>query len=139
MIYVDSSVLLTIYLSQPRAQDARLLLGSAEAKVSSWLLAIEVPIVLRRSLGAREVALLGDALAAFDADLQGLHLYAGLPEIANRVRTDVRLAQCRALDAIHVASAMLVREESGQPLTLATFDCDQQRLAAACGLATLPT
>lgn len=138
MIYVDSSVLLSVYLSQPRAAEARLLLATPETKVSSWLLAIEVPIVLRRLLLANDPALLKSALLAFDADLPGIHLYAALPEIAARIRSDARFSQCRALDALHIAAALLLKEELSRPIVVATFDERQRQLAAHCGLGTLP-
>ena len=141
MIYLDSSLLLTIYLSQPGAAEGRQVLGLRDPKVSSWLLAVEVPIVLRRALAGRPAdrTLLDAALAAFDADVAALHLISDLPEIARRVRTDLRLSGCRALDALHVATALHVQEETGSRLSLATFDESQRRLASGLGLRTLPT
>lgn len=48
MIYVDSSILLELYLDGPRATDARAILDEPETKVASWLLTVEIPVVLRR-------------------------------------------------------------------------------------------
>lgn len=95
---------------------------------------------MRRLLADRpsDRALLDAALLAFDADIQALHLISDLPEIARRVRVDVRLSGCRSLDAIHIATALLAQEETGVPLSLATFDETQRRLASRFGLRTLP-
>jgi predicted nucleic acid-binding protein len=140
VIYVDSSLLLTIYLSQPSGPAARAVLVLPEPKVSSWLLAIEVPLVLRRVLGARprDRRLLDAALRACDADCRALALYDGLPDVADRVRSDDRFAACRALDAVHLATALLLREESGHAVRLATFDDRLRRAAAVFGLPAIP-
>jgi predicted nucleic acid-binding protein len=50
MIYLDSSVLLELYLDGARAAQARAILDLPEAKVASWPLTVEVPVVLRRAL-----------------------------------------------------------------------------------------
>lgn len=140
MIYVDASVLLAVYLSQPRSHEARAILALPDQKVASWLLAIEVPVVLRRVLGPRprDRRLLEAALLAFDQDCRALHLYAGLPEIASRVRSDERFASCRALDAVHLATALLLREESNVQLQLATFDDRLRGAAATFAVPVLP-
>ena len=140
MIYMDSSLLLEIYLGQNRAAAAQEILGADEAKVASWLLAVEVPVVLRWAWrGARSgEASLARALALFDEDLRGTTLYDGLPEVARRVRTDGRLSLCRASDAVHVATALLLREEAGHPVLVATFDDRMAKVARAVGLPTAP-
>lgn len=140
MIYVDSSILLAVYLQQPRAAEARALLAAPQPKATSWLLAIEVPGVLRRALGARPAdrRLLEASLLAFDGDLRALELYSGLEEIAERVRADERFGGCRALDAIHVATALLLREEAGTGVQVATFDERLRRTAEAFRLPVLP-
>ena len=48
MIYLDSSILLELYLGGGRAERARAILDEPEAKAASWLLMVEVPVVLRR-------------------------------------------------------------------------------------------
>lgn len=128
MTYLDSSVLLAVYLGQPRADRGRAILRDDPTLVSSWLLAVEVPIVLRRALGhPDERSLLAAALDRFDQDLRAISLVDGLPEVARRVRADRRLSGCRLLDAVHAATALIVMEASGRPIVFATFD---ERLAA---------
>ena len=122
MVYLDSSVLLEMYLDQPKATEAQQILSAPGSKVSSWLLMVEVPVVLRRALTARPARVLNKLLAVFDEDARALHLFDSWPEIDARVRQDARFSKCRALDAIHLASAILVGEELGRPVQLATFD-----------------
>jgi uncharacterized protein len=140
VIYVDSSVLLAIYLTRPQAGDARGILALPEPKVASWLLAVEVPVVLRRALGGRPAdrRLLDRALGAFDADCRAVHLYDGLPDVAARVRSDQRFSRCRAFDAVHLATAVLVREETGAAVQIATFDEALRTAATTFALPLLP-
>jgi predicted nucleic acid-binding protein len=141
VIYLDSSVLLEVYLTQPRRNVALGLLARPGAKVSSYLLSIETAVVLRRSLGVgrRNRGLLRAALARLAADLEGISLVDGLADIADRVRRDASFARCRALDAIHAATALQLRELSGRPVQLATLDAGLAELARALGLEVLPS
>lgn len=123
MIYLDSSVLLEFYLGGRDASRARAILEEPEPKVASWLMAVEVPIVLRRSLeGLGEGRILARALARFDADLRRVGLVDSLTEVAIRVRSDQRFSRCRAPDAIHACTALLLREWTGHAVRLETLD-----------------
>lgn len=133
MTYLDSSVLLAIYLDQPEADRGRALLDQHEAFISSWLLSIEAAVVLRR-LHAQAPAKLGPLLDRLDEDLCAVTLVDALADVAQRIRDDARLAACRSLDAIHVATALLVQEWTGRPVTVATFD---HRMAEAARGVTL--
>jgi predicted nucleic acid-binding protein len=131
MIYLDASVLLELYLAGPRADQARAILDEPEAKVASWLLLVEVPVVLRRALpdpSQREV--LAACLERFDADLEAIGLVDSLTDIGIRVRSDPRFTRCRALDAVHACTALLLREWTGRAVRVATFDARLAGLAA---------
>lgn len=131
MIYLDSSVLLELYLGAPRAGEARAVLDEPESKVSSWLLMVEVPVVLRRALpGPGERDALRACLERFDADVQGIGLVDSLAEVGLRIRSDSRFTRCRALDAVHACTALLLREWTGRAVRLATFDNRLAELAA---------
>lgn len=140
MIYVESSALLELYLGQARAQDVRSILATPEEKVTSWVLAIEVPVVLRRvgASGLVDRDTLEALLSRFDADLARLSLRSDIERVAARVRLDSRLARRRSLDAIHVASALLLREETGLPVVVATLDDRVREVALSVGLAVIP-
>ena len=136
MIYLDSSLLLELYLSQPRADEAQRVLAFDEPKVSSWLLAIEVPVVLRRALGRdpRNRSLLADALVRFDEDLKAVSLIERLAGVADRVRHEERFSECRTLDALHAAAALEIQAMAGHPVRMATFDRRLGELAKSLGL-----
>ena len=135
MIYLDASVLLELYLGGKRADEARAVLDEPEAKVASWLLAAEVPIVLRRAL-SREVDrdVLAACLERLDADLADIGLVDALTDVALRVRSDARFARCRALDAVHACTALLLREWTGRRVRMATFDARLDELAGELDL-----
>jgi len=136
MIYVDASVLLELYLDGPRASEARAALDQPEAKVSSFLIAVEVPIVLRRALGrTRDQKVLERCLDRFDTDLNAIGLVDALTDVALRVRSDHRFARCRTLDAIHACTALLLREWTGHSVRLETFDLRLRELARDLDLA----
>jgi predicted nucleic acid-binding protein len=135
MIYIDSSVLLELYLGGPRSEEARGLLDQSEYKVSSWLLGVEVPIVLRRVLGGPDSK--GDlaaCLARFDRDVEDIGLLDSLTDIGIRIRSDHRFARCRALDAMHACTAMLLREWTGHAVRMASLDARLLELAGEFNL-----
>lgn len=135
MIYLDSSVLLELYLDGARSSEARAVLDEPESKVASWLLMVEVPVVLRRALGAeRHADVLARALERFDADVEDIGLVDSLTDVALRVRSDRRFARCRALDAVHACTALLLREWTGHAVRLETFDGRLGELAEELGL-----
>lgn len=123
MILIDSSVLLELYLDNERAGEARDILDRPEPKVASWLVMVEVPIVLRRVFdGPDDGAVLAACLDRFDRDIDDIALVDALTDVGLRVRSDLRFARCRSLDAIHACTALLLREWTGRPVRLATFD-----------------
>ncbi len=139
MIYVDSSILLELYLGQEREAMARQILSDPSVKASSWILSVEVPIVLRRAIaGTRDSRRLAAKLARFDEDLGGLTLYDDPPGVARIVRRDARLSKSRTFDAVHAATALLLSEEAGAPVTLATFDRRLAETARAIGIPVMP-
>ena len=135
MIYLDSSVLLEIYLGGARSSEAQAILAVPEAKVTSFLLMVEVPIVLRRAMPRPDQApTVAKALERFDADVAAVGLVDSLTDVALRVRSDRRFSRCRALDAIHACSALLLREWTGHAVRLETFDERLGELAKELGL-----
>ncbi|MEX1256667.1 MAG: PIN domain-containing protein [Gemmatimonadota bacterium] len=135
MIYLDSSILIELYLDGARAKEARAILDEPEPKISSFLMAVEVPIVLRRALHEPMQGRVRDrCLARFDADLSDVSLVDSLTDVALRVRSDRRFAKCRALDAVHACTALLLREWTGHSVRFATFDDRLGELAGELGL-----
>ena len=139
MLYIDSSVLLADYLDQPAAAHARAAWSRDHELVSSVLLAVEVPIVLRRALAGRDATadtLLAGRLSRLDDDLTRISLLTDLTASVERIRQDARLSASRTLDALHAAAALQFHEATEGQVTVLTAD---RRLAALCADIGLPT
>jgi len=140
VIYLDSSVLLAAYLDEALGERARTVLADRRPKVSSWLVSVEVPVVLHRAMAQRpaEPARFVRALADWDRDMVSLNLYAETFAITRLVRADDRFSRCRSLDAIHAATAFHLRSILGLRVEVATFDRRLAETAVHVGLPLHP-
>jgi predicted nucleic acid-binding protein len=124
LIYLDSSALVKLVVAEPESGALIELLRTWPARVSSALALTEVPRALRRAgFGAAERRRARQVLARVnlvDVDRPILATAAALDPPA-----------LRTLDAIHVATALAVREDL---VGMVTYDL---RLAAAAGAAHL--
>lgn len=138
--YVDSSIIVRYYLPDESGQiEAAAIIDDPDtAIVTAALTRIEVSGALVRAARGRRVASIQGALDRLDVDFdQGLVTMVSAAEHdVHRVALDmVRRHGIRALDAIHVATAVLVfpaiTEEGDQPV----FVCrDRAQSAAAVEL-----
>jgi predicted nucleic acid-binding protein len=133
IVYVDASVALRVLLRQPGRLRSW---ADWDAAYSSELLGLEIRRTIDRlrvqgDLGGEAVAELLQSATMIEEGLAVVSLTrtviqrAGLP-MATPVRT---------LDAIHLATALMVRERSAQPLTFVTHDVQQAGAARALGFA----
>jgi predicted nucleic acid-binding protein len=140
--YFDSSVLLTVLLAEPRAEEASKVWLESEAKVSSILLEAECLNAIRRyasSIGKKipagwveeRVAFMGESLA----DLTAKHVDG---EVLSAIRSESALSDCRTLDAIHLATALYFRAKGDDELRLASFDVKMRETARKLGFKLLP-
>ena len=123
-LYLDSSALVKLVLTERESGALRHVLASASFRVSCTLARVEVVRAVREkgprvATTARRV-LEGVDLIELDNEL--LELAADLPE------------PLRSLDAIHVAAAM---ELGDQLEALVTYDATMARVAEALGLPVL--
>ena len=136
--YFDSSALAKRYLDEPGSESvARWLEGGSKA--TSRITGVEVAsAVARRIRGGRLAPAEADILApAFDEDTRGLLFVEVSDTVVRKARTLVFLHSLRAADALHLASALHLRERSGRPVVLVSWDADLLRAARAEGLRTL--
>lgn len=129
--YLDSSVVLRLLLGQP---DALAEWGEVETGVASALIEVECLRTLDRLrlIGA----LSDDSLAERRAAVFGLMAAMEVVEITRTVLARASQPLPTALgtlDALHLATALLWREQSGAELTLATHDAAMGRAARASG------
>jgi predicted nucleic acid-binding protein len=129
--YLDSSVVLRLLLGQP---DALAEWGEVETGVASALVEVECLRALDRLrlIGA----ISDDGLAERRAAVFGLMAAMEVVEITRTVLARASQPLPTALgtlDALHLASALLWREQSGAELALATHDAAMGRAARASG------
>lgn len=136
MIYLDSSVMLSVYLDEDGADDIIRIIEGRTTLVGSWLLPMEVYVSLRRNVGrvVEAQSFVEDTLSRFDEDLGDIELMEDVGAVSDRIRDDPRLARCRTLDAIHVASALWWQESTASPVRVATLDRRVAEVSQAVGL-----
>ena len=126
-VYLDASVVLRILLRQPKRLAAW---GRWEAAYSSELLGIETRRVIDR---LRVQAALNDhELADVHHDLTRIERAIGAIPLTRPVLHRAALPMptaVKTLDAIHLASALLLRERRIASLTFATHEPQQLRAA----------
>jgi predicted nucleic acid-binding protein len=118
--YVDASVLLRVVLRQPNAlpEWTQIDRGVSSALVTTESLRTLDRLRLRAQLSDSELALRRQALLAVMASLELVEIDATvLDRAAQPMPTELG-----TLDAIHLASALLFRESTGEELVMATHD-----------------
>ncbi len=126
MIYLDTSAFLKTVLAEPQSAALGTYFGTFDAPrfISSALLAVEA----RRSVLRNDPAALPRTDLAL-LRIEQVELSTGVLETASRLPDPV----LRTLDTIHVATALLIREDVD---VLVSYDERMLAAAAAHGLAT---
>jgi predicted nucleic acid-binding protein len=133
--YLDASVLLRVVLGQP---DALAGWGGIETGVASALVEVECLRTLDR-LRLR-VGLDDESIAERREALQRLLDATEIVELTAPVLRRASQPFPTALgtpDALHLASALLWRDQTGEDLTVATHDAALALASRACGLAVI--
>ena len=143
MRYFDSGLLLKLYLSEPRDQEAeQLFYSSPTPPPFTHLHGLEMRSAVRQKLGRGEIDLAESEriLLALNGDLA-----AGIFSQPNVSWPDVFLRAeafsaahgastlCRSLDTLHVALATVLGANE-----FCTFDARQARMETAVGLTVIP-
>ncbi len=140
--YYDSSFLLAALLGEAGTEELIELWDSETVRVSSVLLEVECVTVLRRAAGTLSPVAASDflarALARLDEYLQYVSILCLDKEVVQVLRDEARLGACRSLDAIHLATALLLQAATGEPLKICSLDDAMRRLASDLGFAVLP-
>lgn len=116
--YVDASALVKLFKAEPETGAFRAALRDWPVQVASELIGVEALCTARR-LGGAEV------LRRAHAALERINLIPLSPEIIE-LSTDAHTPPLRAMDAIHLATALTMREDLG-----AVFVYDSDLHAAA--------
>jgi predicted nucleic acid-binding protein len=118
--YVDASALVKLFKAERETGAFRAALRDWPVQVASELIRVEAVCTARR-LGGREL------LQRAHAALERINLVPLAPEIID-LATDIYTPPLRAMDAIHLATALTLREDLG-----AVFVYDNDLHAAALG------
>ncbi|WP_043562247.1 type II toxin-antitoxin system VapC family toxin [Actinomyces israelii] len=127
IIYLDSSVALYAVLDVPQRSALHSWMATSGAlHVSSRLLRTEVVRVLRREdIPVSQAAPLLDRVGLLDVTRE-----------VHRVAEDIR-PHVKTLDALHLATAVTLKETLDTPLTIATHDKTMTSVAHQLGLGTV--
>lgn len=130
--YVDSSVLLRFILDQPDKLSGLL---EIERRMSSLVAELEClrAVESARSRGQLDIDEYVDRRRIVYAQLRRMHLLPVLPSVLRRAGEPYPLL-VKSLDAIHLASALILRDREAQDLVFATHDRRLGRLAAIMDL-----
>lgn len=130
--YFDTSVLLKRYFHERGSSTAQSLLGRHRL-VSSAIAPIEAMSAICRRRNANEIA--GRAFLRvtrqFQKDRAKWELIELTPQILDMAEQLVQQQSVRSLDAIHLASALILQAASGFRFPFITSDARQREAAAA--------
>ena len=138
-IYVETSAVLAWLMREPTSDAIAAVLAADRDVITSTLTLIEcdrtlLRLVSQRKAGARDAASLQRLLSEASSGWDLLPLDAS---ILARAREPLPDDSVRALDAIHVASALAARTEVAD-ISVVSLDDRVRRNAAALGFEVLP-
>lgn len=125
MIYVDSSALVKLVVEEPESGALRGLLQEDPEQLASAIVEVEVPRAVRR------------AIPALLPQAQRVVAQVAVVGLSEQIRARAALLEpvtLRSLDALHLATALEVRDELDG---LVTYDARMAETARALGVAVL--
>ena len=124
MLYLDTSALVKLYVDEPMSQELTAAVDEAEAVATSLLAYIETQAAFARA--RREARLSAQAYRHIvDAFVEDWSRYVAVEVTDRLVKEAGDLAVHRALrgyDALHLASALSLRERVSSAVTFLAFD-----------------
>jgi len=140
--YFDSSVMLAVILEQEPPDLIASLWDTAGIRLASVLTKIECTIAVRRAGMLQKLAPDGpwcmERLRMLEAYLEELECKRIDDDIFDIICRNTFLADCRSLDAIHVATALYFKPYQDEPIQIVTLDGRMRETAVKAGFAVLP-
>lgn len=140
IVYVDTSALMKQYVGEAGSSQTIAFLREADYLGSSILVKVElvaaIAKVLRMKLFDPQSA--NAMVSQFNEDSINLQMISVDHAVVRRAANLAWELQLRGYDAIHLASALVWREDLGEEITLATFDWQLWEAAHKVNLATWP-
>lgn len=139
LVYAESSAVLAWLLGEPAQGAIIKVLSGADVVTTSALTLVECTRGLRRARSARRISA-ADELATIrllDDAVGGWNIVELSDEVVQRARQRFPYEPVRSLDALHLASALVLHEQLGA-LQLLTLDDRVRQNAEAVGLVVVP-
>ena len=140
ILYLDTSAWVKLYVREPGSKELRAYTTKAEAMAASVVAYPEARAAFARikAQGISTEAKHQQRLAQLNLDWENLLRIELVPAV---VRTAGDLAEVyglRGFDAIHLASALWLKEKTSMPLHFAVFDLRLRAAAERAGLTVVP-
>ena len=139
-LYAESSAVLAWLLGEAAGHDIRVLLGEADTVVATDLTLVECDRTVCRmsALGIIDEQAKADCRRQFTAEIVHWTILPFAPQIIARARQPFPNEPIRALDALHVSSALHARA-AFPDLAMLSLDERVRRVAGSLGLPVLPS
>lgn len=136
-VYLDTSTYLKLYVNEQGSNKVRILVRKNNT-LSSAILLTECFSALSRKRQAGEIneSVFNNLISQIKKDLQYVEIVRLTDEVLTRAEEVALYSTARALDAIHIASALMVKEVANVELSFVTSDSKQQKVAKELGLKT---
>ncbi len=140
ILYLDTSAWVKLYVNEPGSKELRAYTNKVETLAASVVAYPEARATFARikAQGISTEAKHRQRLAQLNLDWENLLRIELVPAV---VRTAGDLAEVhglRGFDAIHLASALWLKEKTSMPLCFAVFDQRLRAAAERAGLAVVP-
>lgn len=139
MLYAESSAVLSWILAEPSQRAVLSALAGADAVVTSSLTILECTRSLLRARVAARISAADEraATGVLDAAVHAWHILDISDEVLERAGRPFPHEPVRSLDAVHLASALMLQDAVGS-VQLLSLDDRIRRNASALGMTTVP-
>lgn len=137
--YIETSIILSLLLEDEFYDEATKIWNAKSEKVTSILTGIESIIVIRRFYKANSKSLTSKWVSTQEKRIKEMLSECNLLSIGEDIQKIIELkkeiADCRSLDAIHVASAIYFKDQVGvSRISFHSFDKRVMAVALKFGL-----
>ncbi len=137
ILYLDSSSIVKLYADEPDSADMERQVAAAEDVASSRIAYAEVRSALARKRRERGLSPAdhAKAVSTLRAEWSSFVVVDVTQQVVGLAGDFTDAHRLRGMDAIHLASAKLLADESGVPVRISTSDPRLREAAAAEGMA----
>ena len=140
ILYLDTSAWVKLYVREPGSKELRAITNKAKALAASVVAYPEARAAFARlkAQGISTEAKHGQRLMQLNLDWENLLRIELVPAVVRSAGDLAEVYGLRGFDAIHLASALWLKEKTSTPLYFAVFDQRLRAAAERAGLAVAP-